>query len=131
MIFMKLNYKPAFVMKSTKFFFTGNEKKDLEIFEMLYEIHYSCLCSMVKQIVKLEKTAELIVHEAFLSLWNDRKRISKSSNLKSYLCKEVFTRSVLILEKTADQEKTPENKELNLLTANQLLDSLNYKLLRS
>lgn len=58
---------------------------DSKMFEKLFHLHFVDLMGFVNSYVKDEEVAKDIVHDVFLVLWNNRKRLDFSYSMKSYL----------------------------------------------
>lgn len=58
---------------------------DSKMFETLFHLHFVDLMGFVNSYVKDEEVAKDIVHDVFLVLWNNRKRLDFSYSMKSYL----------------------------------------------
>lgn len=54
-------------------------------FEELFDLHFSNLVGFVHGYVRDEEVAKDIVHDTFLTFWNNRKRLDLSYSAKSYL----------------------------------------------
>ena len=66
----------------------GNMSKDFlehRAFEELFDLHYGNLVGFVYGYVRDEEVAKDIVHDTFLTFWNNRKRLDLSYSAKSYL----------------------------------------------
>lgn len=61
------------------------ELLDNRTFEELFELHFTKLMGFVYNYVKDEEVAKDIVHDAFLTLWTNRKRLNPVYPVKSYL----------------------------------------------
>lgn len=61
------------------------DKLDHAKFKELFRRHYTALAGYVYGFVKDEETARDIVHDAFLTLWNNRASLDASYSLKAYL----------------------------------------------
>jgi len=54
-------------------------------FEELFDLHFGNLVGFVYGYVRDEEVAKDIVHDTFLTFWNNRKRLDLSYSAKSYL----------------------------------------------
>ncbi|RYF26511.1 MAG: RNA polymerase sigma-70 factor [Flavobacteriales bacterium] len=59
-------------------------------FKELFDGHYANLCAVAFSIVKNEQTAEDLVQNFFLKLWNNRSRINIQYSFKTYSSKAVY-----------------------------------------
>ena len=55
---------------------------DSKMFEKLFHLHFVDLMGFVNSYVKDEEVAKDIVHDVFLVLWNNRKRLDFSYSMK-------------------------------------------------
>ena len=65
--------------------YMANELLDNKTFEDLFELHFTKLMGFVFNYVRDEEVAKDIVHDAFLTLWSNRKRLNPVYPVKSYL----------------------------------------------
>ena len=63
----------------------ANELLDNISFEVLFELHFTKLMCFVFNYVRDEEVAKDIVHDAFLTLWSNRKCLNPTYPMKSYL----------------------------------------------
>ncbi len=75
-----------------------NIKIDSLIFENIYREFYIDLCRYCFLFIRSEKTAEDIVQEQFIYLWEKRDEISIHTSVKSYLFKAVRNKSINYLK---------------------------------
>lgn len=68
------------------------------IFENIYREYYIDLCRYCFLFVRSEKTAEDIVQDQFIYLWENRNEISIRTSVKSYLYKAVRNKSINYLK---------------------------------
>ena len=66
-------------------YYMANELLDNKTFEDLFELHFTKLMGFVFNYVRDEEVAKDIVHDAFLTLWSNRKRLNPVYPVKSYL----------------------------------------------
>ena len=81
-------------MKDIQYEFTGDNSKDLEVFELIYKKYYSYLCLLSEYIVKDQNDAEEVVSDVFLKFWRLRLNIEKSASIKAYMCRAVRNTSL-------------------------------------
>lgn len=67
---------------------------DLPAFETLFRKYYTLLCSTAFRYMHDHDSSEEIVQELFYKLWLNRKEISISTSVRSYLLKAVYFNSV-------------------------------------
>lgn len=61
---------------------TGDDKK---AFKQLFELFYPPLCSYARRYIDDRAIREDIVQEVFATLWEDRKKLTISTSIRSYL----------------------------------------------
>lgn len=66
-------------------YYMANELLDNKTFEDLFELHFTKLMGFVFNYVRDEEVAKDIVHDAFLTLWSNRKCLNPTYPMKSYL----------------------------------------------
>ena len=62
---------------------------DKKAFEYIFKLYYSPLCFFAQSILLEKETAEDLVKDFFLSLWENREKIKINSSLKGYLHQSV------------------------------------------
>jgi len=107
-----------------------NTKSDILLYENIFRQYYEALIRYAFRFVNDAMVAENIIHDVFLYLWNERKRINFTINIKTYLYNAVKNRCLNYLKrqklendyrvldfKIENNSQTPEsiliNKELN------------------
>ena len=107
-----------------------NTKSDILLYENIFRQYYEALIRYAFRFVNDAMVAENIIHDVFLYLWNERKRINFTINIKTYLYNAVKNRCLNYLKrqklendyrvldfKIENNTQTPEsiliNKELN------------------
>jgi RNA polymerase sigma-70 factor, ECF subfamily len=68
---------------------TGMDEK---VFKNLFEDHYTALCRFASGYLADQDTAEEIVQQLFINLWNQRQTIDPEKQIKSYLFTAVKNR---------------------------------------
>ena len=61
-------------------------------YEKLFKQYYRSLCAFARNTIKDSDTAEDIVHEVFIKLWEKRETIDPNLSIKSYLFTSVHNR---------------------------------------
>lgn len=105
-------------------------------FRILFRHYYTALFQFAVSIVKMRETAEEIVEDVFIKVWDKRKRMTEIANLRLYLyvsvknhCLNYVTRRGTTTEIDLDQldvvcaELVPSPEDL--LVASELLQKLN------
>lgn len=67
--------------------------KDKKAFELIFKTYYQELCSFAKSYIHDADTAEGLVQELFVHLWDNMDRILIKTSLKSYLYQSVRNRA--------------------------------------
>ncbi|MRG45929.1 RNA polymerase sigma-70 factor [Chitinophaga sp. SYP-B3965] len=109
---------------------------DQHAFKILFKHYYTTLFQFAVSIVKVRETAEEIVEDVFIKVWNQRKRLTEIANLRLYLyvsvknhCLNHVTRRGTTAEIDLDQldvvcaELVPNPEDL--LVASELLQRVN------
>ena len=108
----------------------ANELLDNKTFEDLFELHFTRLMGFVFNYVRDEEVAKDIVHDAFLTLWSNRKRLNPVYPVKSYLftlaqnCALNYLRHLRVV--TGNEQAVTELLE----AANEELDDYEKRLVR-
>ncbi|MEQ2977406.1 RNA polymerase sigma-70 factor [Butyricimonas faecihominis] len=111
-------------------YYMANELLDNKIFEDLFELHFTKLMGFVFNYVRDEEVAKDIVHDAFLTLWSNRKRLNPVYPVKSYLftlaqnCALNYLRHLRVV--TGNEQTVTELLE----AANEELDDYEKRLVR-
>jgi RNA polymerase sigma-70 factor (family 1) len=109
------------------------KERDKKSFETLYKRYYKQLFALACRYVDQAETAEEIVHDVFIAIWNKAELIDIKYSMKSYLFKAVVNTSLNFIKKEkmnaekrstylAVQETEVEEEELKREEA--LLESL-------
>jgi RNA polymerase sigma-70 factor (ECF subfamily) len=87
---------------------------DSQSFRKLYEAYYMQVFLFATRLIKSKSSAEDIVQQAFIKVWETRDRIDISKNFKSYLL--TITRNLIIdsLKKTSRDKALIEKMFLNM-----------------
>lgn len=67
---------------------------DVRQFELLFKSHYKSLCAFANSFVHDKDTAEEIVQEVFINLWEKKSTIDQGKSVKSYLFTSVKNRCI-------------------------------------
>ena len=111
-------------------YYMANELLDNKTFEDLLELHFTKLMGFVFNYVRDEEVAKDIVHDAFLTLWSNRKRLNPVYPVKSYLftlaqnCALNYLRHLRVV--TGNEQTVTELLE----AANEELDDYEKRLVR-
>jgi len=90
----------------------GNERA----FDTVFKLYYKPLCQFSYSFIKDQDTAENLVQEVFVRLWEKRENIANIDHLLSYLMRMVRNQSIDFLRKEKTNSKIynqlrPENSE--------------------
>ena len=69
--------------------FSDDEQKHEEAFKTIFERYYSSLCCFAVQYLKDDSSAEEIVQDVFLKIWEKRNSIRIETSVKNYLFRSV------------------------------------------
>lgn len=72
---------------------------DVHAYELLFKEYYKFLCSYAYGLTKEKHTAEEIVEDFFVELWNNRKKIRISTSVRSYFIGSVHNRCLNYLQR--------------------------------
>jgi len=92
---------------------TQINKGSIKAFEIIFRTYYVELSRFAVKYVGSTEQAEEIVQELFLTIWENRQKLSISSSLKSYLYTSVKNRSLNYL-KSAAVKYTQREEELSV-----------------
>lgn len=88
---------------------------DNRVFEEIYELYYSDLCSYVYvRFTRDKDEAEEIVQNLIVKLWEKRNELPQIKSLKSYLYKTAFNACINYLEHKAVENKYKKNVDFKL-----------------
>lgn len=82
------------------------ERRDKKWFEVFYKQYYKQLFTVAYRYVGRSETAEEIVHDVFINIWNKAGQLNIQVSMKSYLFRSVVNSSLNYIKKEkADAEK--------------------------
>jgi RNA polymerase sigma-70 factor (ECF subfamily) len=79
---------------------------NVDLFEQLFKYYYEHLVLFAFRYVKNRQAAEDVVHDVFINIWNNRKKLDFSLNFKSYLYSSVRNQSLKYIKNSNKVEKT-------------------------
>lgn len=80
--------------------------RDKKVFESFYKKYYKQLFATAYQYVRQQETAEEIVHDLFINIWNKADQLNIQYSMKSYLFKAIVNTSLNFIKKEKiDAEK--------------------------
>ncbi|TKG89589.1 RNA polymerase sigma-70 factor [Puteibacter caeruleilacunae] len=100
---------------------------DEEIYISLFKEYYAALCAYSRRYVGRKDIAEEIVSETFFKIWENRKKITITTSVKSYLFQAVANNSLYHLRKLKKEEKIEDyfsDTESNNVGFSQIADNL-------
>lgn len=89
----------------------SEEKYNLEGIERLFMANHKALCNLANRILRNRDTAEDIVQEVFIKIWQKRDEIKIESTLKGYLFKAVANAALNELQRIKKFQYHTEIKE--------------------
>jgi RNA polymerase sigma-70 factor (family 1) len=89
--------------------------RDKKVFEMIYKEHYEQLYSIAYRYVGRPETAEEIVHDVFITIWNKADQLKIQYSVKAYLIKAIINTSLNYIKK----EKLHTAKRLKYMAEQQ------------
>ena len=81
----------------TKDILTGINTKNLRAWENLYDAYYAALCSYATNILKNADSAQDIVQETLIKVWNSDRIFPDTQDLTWYLYRAVYNNSLFYL----------------------------------
>ena len=75
------------------------KQRDKKGFEVLYKRYYKQLFALACRYVEQTETAEEIVHDVFIAIWNKAELIDIKHSMKSYLFKAIVNSSLNFIKK--------------------------------
>lgn len=91
------------------------KNSDKQAFELLFTTYYKFLCRFAYMITKNKESAEEIVQTLFVQLWEMRKNLLITTNVKNYLCVSLRNMCVNYLKKEIVTEKREKEYFVNSL----------------
>ena len=89
------------VSNSDKHTFEQINNDDENAFKFLFEKYYIPLCRYVYTFTKDNEESEEITQEVFINIWNNRKKISITTSVSSYLYSSVRNHAINSLKKNS------------------------------
>ncbi len=74
------------------------QRGDEKAFEMVFRTYYGPLCAFAGSILQNEETAEEVVQDFFVKLWEGRTRLLVRTSLKSYLFQSVKNQALNVIK---------------------------------
>jgi len=103
-------------------------KGDVEQFESLFRSSYISLVQYAKKVIKDHDTAEEIVQDLFVKLWQDKEKIKIKSSLNGYLLRSIHNRCLHFIEHIKVVERHAEDMMYRKPETPEIpLDILHYK----
>jgi RNA polymerase sigma-70 factor (ECF subfamily) len=88
---------------------THLSKGDPEAFRYLFSEYYAALCIYASRFTKDKSSAEEIVHETFVKLWEHKEHIGITESISGYLYKSVQNNALNYLKKLQINNKYTES----------------------
>jgi RNA polymerase sigma-70 factor, ECF subfamily len=76
-----------------------------EVFSFIFHQFYKELCRYALQMIRIEESAEEVVQETFVKIWEKRKELHITTSFKAYLYTAVRNRSINYLKSKFAQTK--------------------------
>jgi RNA polymerase sigma-70 factor (ECF subfamily) len=76
--------------ETEKYLVRAIQAGDYKAFRMLFDSFYALLCRFAKTYVRSPETAEDIVSEFFVKIWERPEILAPAVSLKSYLCRSIY-----------------------------------------
>lgn len=81
---------------------------DLKVFESLFRSSFASLVRYARVLIKDQDTAEEIVQDLFVKIWQERKNLAVTSSLNGYLFRSVHNRCIHHIEHLKVRDKYSE-----------------------
>lgn len=102
-----------------KVLFDNIKKGDLHSFEILFHHYYGLLCSFAEKYTQDHITAEEIVQDFFVRLWEKREQINIETSVKSYFYQSVKNLCLNYIQ----HQKIKEKHHLAILSEHETMDN--------
>jgi RNA polymerase sigma-70 factor (ECF subfamily) len=94
----------------------GIKSRDISAFDLIFKHYYSGLCEYASHFLFNSETAEDIVQEVFVTIWEKADKITFEGSLKSYIVRMVRNRCLDYLKhEKVKQRYNHENSEMSLI----------------
>lgn len=95
--------------------FSGKDDEDIKVFEALYDLYYSSLCSLAESFIKDQDRSEAIVSDVFLEVWENRMDPEVYNSLKKSLYRVLLGEVIKISKGERVNEKQVNGDFVELL----------------
>lgn len=93
-------------------FKTGDKKA----FEYIFKLYYNQLCLFAQSIVLVKESAEDLVKDFFVSIWENHKKINIKTSLKGYLYQGIKNRCLnFVRDNKQNPETSNDDEQIELL----------------
>ena len=104
------------------------KRDNLKIFEALFREYYPLMCELAEYRLKDTDASEEIVQDIFYNIWKNRKKLSISSSVKSYLLKATHNNCLQYLNHKKTERKYEDYiRNENKIMRNDPSDVLRYR----
>ena len=86
--------------ETDKYLVSAIQKGDYQAFKMLFDSYYPGLCRFARRYVRVNETAEDLVSDLFVKLWEQPRAMAANVSLKGYLYRSVYNSSMNYLTRT-------------------------------
>jgi RNA polymerase sigma-70 factor, ECF subfamily len=101
---------------------------EVKFMEALFKAYYNPLCRTAFRVVNDRDTAEDLVQEVFVKVWNNRQALQINTSLKAYLHRSTINTALNYLEKNKRQVNLEAEDLIKAAPAtNQLEEQLSFK----
>lgn len=107
----------------------NNSKFGISFFEELFQLYYRQLLMYAYKFVNDRYTAEDIVQDVFLTLWNKREELDFEESIKPYLYKLTYNRAINYMNSYAVQQRLENTEDLDFQISMEVSDSDPYETL--
>jgi len=113
----------------TKYKNENRNKLGISFFEELFQLYYRQLLVYAYKFVDDRYTAEDIVQEVFLTLWNKREELDFEESIKPYLYKLTYNKSINYINSFAVRQRIENSEDIDFKLSMEISDGDPYETL--
>jgi len=102
--------------ESDKYLMDAIVSRDKKVFELFYKKYYKQLFALAYRYTEQAQSAEEIVHDVFIMIWNKADQLNIQYSMKSYLFRSVVNSALNVIKK----EKIDAEKRTAYLSVNDI-----------
>ncbi len=93
-----------------KYLVESIQKGDYQAFEILFQTYYSALCALGRSMVHSKETAEDLVSDIFVKIWENPENLNVTQSLKGYLIRSVRNACINYLTRSYQKFRHLDNE---------------------